>query len=213
MESGPLFELEKYLNGLDAGNWDSSNSDTGWQSIMKLANRDLAEDSQVHKILLRALQRRYDAVTRAQAAEALGDIGARSTNILAALKTAVTGDDSQVKDPYRLTRAYATKSLGILGDKTLVNLLTSIMRDESEFFGVRAEAVRALGGILSGVKEGQEEVINMLKVFKDQSTGDVKVRITREAEVSLNQIKGAVTDTENKKYLEGLLATFRASPR
>ncbi|MBM3948014.1 MAG: hypothetical protein FJ312_01995 [SAR202 cluster bacterium] len=90
--------------------------------------------------LIEALGQAYGALTRAHAAESLGNLA--DANAVPALMGAMG-------DPYRLTRSYAARALGKLGDAQAIGVLLKTM-EADEFFGVRAEAAEALGKLCEG---------------------------------------------------------------
>ncbi len=118
---------------------DAQAPDRRWQAAQALGN---AKEGGVKVVsaLMEALGPTYGALSRAHAAEALGNLG--DGNAVPALMGAMG-------DPYRLTRSYAARALGKLGDLQAIGVLLKTMESD-EFFGARAEAAEALGKLCEG---------------------------------------------------------------
>ena len=76
------------------------------------------------KGLLRILKKDKDATVRAAAAEALGDLAVNSVEVRRALL------DAALRDADECVRSYAGSSLGLIGDNTLVPILSDAARHE-----------------------------------------------------------------------------------
>lgn len=100
----------------------------------------------------------HGALTRAHAAETLEKAG--DPNAIKCLEKAATEDD------YRLTRSYATRALGKIGNTGVISTLIKILKNEDEFFGVRAEAAEGLGDL---IKSMNDPLDNNLRTLKDRA--------------------------------------------
>ena len=102
--------------------------------------REAATRPRVVAELISALTPKHQALCRAHAAEALGDL---------ADPAAIPPLIESLKDPYRLVRSYAARALGKIQDpeiaKAIEPLIDQLVKDD--FFGARAEAAEALGNI------------------------------------------------------------------
>jgi hypothetical protein len=109
-------------------------------------DHDLGSRPQIVAELIKALGPGHQALTRAHAAESLGDL--RDPQAIPALIIALG-------DSYRLVRSYAARAIGkmdcIEASAGIDPLIQVLQLDE--FFGARAEAAEALGKIFKSCKE------------------------------------------------------------
>ena len=168
--------------------------DAGWKAcdeLMKLEN--LKNNDEIGTKLIQSLKSNNDAATRAHIVEIMGKIG--SPNIISALR------DIGLKDPYRLTKAYAARQLGELQDESSLRELINLLLDDDEYFGVRAEAAEALGKICKGkkseictdvrdaLKEAPEKLRNIAEPRKKRTIAEAQ-----QALLEIDKILGQVED-------------------
>lgn len=144
---------------------DPDNPDSQWLACIKLGETAGAKNNQkLIMALLQALELKNFALTRAHAAEALGNLE---------IKQAVEKLRYSLKnDPYRLVRSYAARALGKLideNDKEAIEDLIGRLDLQDEYFGVRAEAAEALGKVCEGKQsEHCEKAKLSLKKLEDE---------------------------------------------
>ena len=128
-------------------NGSDDDPDAEWKAAIELGNVQTPEEKQrAVPALLEALSGgRTHALIRAHAAESLGRLGDRR---------AVAPLIAALHDPYRLVRAYAAGALGTLNDTSAIEHLLELLKTD-EFFGVRAEAVKAATSLSRGQKDAQ----------------------------------------------------------
>ncbi len=102
--------------------------------------RDAAMRARVVAELVGALTPEHQALTRAHAAEALGDL---------CDAVAIPPLIASLNDSYRLVRSYAARALGKMCDPEIAKAIEPLIHqlESDDFFGARAEAAEALGYI------------------------------------------------------------------
>lgn len=128
--------IERLANG------SPRDPDAQWKAAIRLGSVSApGEKSRAARALREVLASgKAHALTRAHAVESLGRLG---------LPSSLPALTQSLADPYRLVRSYAVAALGAIGNRKAVDaLLSALHRDR--FFGVRAEAAKALGGIAAG---------------------------------------------------------------
>jgi HEAT repeat protein len=119
----------------------SQRPDDQYKAAIALGRCEFADDEmklRVVRELTNALTTTHQAVTRAHAAEALGNIGDRR-----ALRELVAA----LSDDYQLTRSYSARAIGKIGTAESVQAIPALIKmlTEDKFFGAQAEAAEALG--------------------------------------------------------------------
>jgi len=130
----------------------SPHTDRQFEAAIELGKSgDAAIRGRIIGELIKALSVQHQALTRAHAAEALGDFAAAQ---------AIPALVEALKDPYRLVRSYAARALGKMRDREITKAIEPLVYQlgNDSFFGARAEAAEALG--------------NLLKLCGDEKFGD-----------------------------------------
>ena len=105
-----------------------------------------------------------DEVVRASAAETLGDIGDT---------TAIDDLELALSDTHEFVRSYATNSLGLLGNQSLLPKLKTYLEKESSP-GVKAELLAARSRL--GKTEDLEKLLDLLQIAnEDLATGILNI--------------------------------------
>jgi HEAT repeat protein len=114
--------------------------DAEWKAAIALreAKSPRQKREAVEALIESLTEGRAHALIRAHAAESLGYLGDQR---------AVPFLRQALKDSYRLVRAYAAGALAILGDPRAARPLIASLQNDA-FFGVRAEAAKALAALL-----------------------------------------------------------------
>jgi vesicle coat complex subunit len=120
--------------------------------------------------LILALGRKHQALTRAHAAEALGDIAD-----IRAIQPLIDA----LKDPYRLVRSYAARALGKMRDQEILEAIEPLVHqlEIDDFFGARAEAAEALGKLVKFCEEQNYGAPNLLEKAKAAIESDDLVKL------------------------------------
>jgi HEAT repeat protein len=142
----------------------SQRPDDQYKAAIALGRREFADDQTKLRVLQelgKALATTHQAVTRAHAAEALGNIGDRRAlhSLIAALS-----------DDYQLTRSYSARAVGKIGTTESVQAIPALIKmlTEDKFFGAQAEAAEALGklrdycGVDDAGRQMRESINNAL---------------------------------------------------
>ena len=175
--------------------------DLQWQASIQLGKKEGAKNNQkIIEALLGALELNNFALTRAHAAEALGNFGnLDNPQILQKLMVSL-------KDPYQLVRSYSARALGKLKDERAIPALKECL-ELDQFYGTRAEAAEALGVICekSKSKDCRDARKALEKAKKDEEKRKKEEprseRPRREAETAFKKIK--MTMNSLKQDLNG----------
>jgi hypothetical protein len=175
-------------------------------------NHDLAVRPRILAELIKALKPGHQALTRAHACEALGEI--RDATAIPALIEALT-------DPYRLVRSYAARALGKMDcveSSAAIDPLIAVLRKD-EFFGARAEAAEALGRVFKCCTQANLADSELLKhaetAVRQHEQEELKQldkrlqRVINETRRSLNEMGNAavgLSDEDKARILADLSA-------
>jgi HEAT repeat protein len=129
--------VERTIKLLTSGS--PKDPDAQWKAAIELGAITSSKDkSRAARALRKVLTSGHaHALIRAHAVESLGRLRLRSS--IPSLIESLT-------DSYRLVRSYAVAALGAIGDRRAVEPLLVALRHD-DFFGVRAEAVKALADL------------------------------------------------------------------
>jgi HEAT repeat protein len=175
-------------------------------------NHDLVVRPRIVAELIKALTPGHQALSRAHASEALGEI--RDATAIPALIDAL-------QDPYRLVRSYAARALGkmdcVESSAAIDPLITVLKKDE--FFGARAEAAEALGKVFKCCKQANLADSELLKraetAVRQHEQEELKQfdkrlqRVINETRKAINEIGNAavgLSDEDKAKILADLSA-------
>lgn len=175
-------------------------------------NHNLAFRPRIVAALIKALRPGHQALTRAHASEALGEI--RDPTAIPALIEALN-------DPYRLVRSYAARALGKIDcveSSAAIDPLIAVLQTD-EFFGARAEAAEALGRIFKCCKQANLADSELLKraeaAVRRHEQKELKhldkrlQRVINEIRKSINEMGNAavgLSDEDKAKILADLSA-------
>jgi hypothetical protein len=175
-------------------------------------NHNLAVRPRIVAELIKALRPDHQALTRAHAAEALGEI--RDATAIPALIEAL-------KDPYRLVRSYAARALGKMDcveSSAATDPLIAVLQKD-EFFGARAEAAEALGRVFKCCKQANLADSELLKraetAVRQHEQEELKQldkrlqRVINETRKSINEMGNAavgLSDEDKARILADLSA-------
>jgi hypothetical protein len=175
-------------------------------------NHNLAVRARIVAELIKALRPGHQALTRAHASEALGEI--RDATAIPALIEAL-------KDPYRLVRSYAARALGkvdCVESSAAIDPLIAVLQKD-EFFGARAEAAEALGRVFKCCKQANLADSELLKraetAVRQHEQEELKQldkrlqRVINETRKSINEMGNAavgLSDEDKARILADLSA-------
>jgi HEAT repeat protein len=166
--------------------------DAQWKAAIKLGSvASSPEKSQAARALRDVLiSGRAHALTRAHAVESLGRLRLRSSTpvVLQALT-----------DSYRLVRSYAVGALGAIKNPRAVDPLLAALRGD-RFFGVRAEAAKALGELAANTRDIQLRnrilrALTQARRMEESKQLQGKERVLAELDRSIDGLSGRVTRT------------------
>jgi HEAT repeat protein len=204
-----MSELDRLFKELHQG--DLNDPDRQFGAAIALGqNHDVEVRSRIVVELIKALKPGHQALTRAHAAEALGEI--RDPVAIPAL---IEG----LADPYRLVRSYAARGLGLMNrveSSAAIDKLIAVLQKD-EFFGARAEAAEALGKIFKCCKGTKFEQSALLKraetAVRQHEQEELKhfdqrlQRVINETRKSINEMGNAtvgLSDEDKAKILANL---------
>jgi hypothetical protein len=153
-----MVNLDEIIRDLHASSTDDP--DRQFNAAIALGRiRDVAVRARVVSELVSALASRHQALTRAHAAEALGELGDAQ---------AIPALIGSLNDPYRLVRSYAARALGKMRDPEIARSIDPLVHQlkADDFFGARAEAAEALGNIAKLCEEHHYCDAELLKTAK-----------------------------------------------
>jgi len=198
--------MELHQSGLD-------DPDRQFNAAIALGqNHNLAVRPRIVAELIKALRPGHQALTRAHASEALGEI--RDAIAIPALIDAL-------KDPYRLVRSYAARALGKIDcveSSAAIDPLIAVLQTD-EFFGARAEAAEALGMVFKCCKQANLDDSELLKraetAVRQREREELKQldkrlqRVINETRKSINEMGNAavgLSDEDKARILADLSA-------
>lgn len=208
-----MSNLDQIIRELHEHN--AEDPDRQFQAAIALGRiRDAELRTRVVDELIRSLGGKHQALTRAHAAEALGDLA--DAQAIPALITAL-------KDSYRLVRSYAARALGKMHDPEVAAAIEPLVDrlGNDDFFGARAEAAEALGNIVKLCEEkrqGDPALIEKAKAAVERDDFAKLKQFDDRYRRILNEMNGSIErlikrsnhfSEEEKRFLEQATVKIR----